>query len=129
MLEPLDLRNEAAVVLDPRVPALVARIELADLVPALGEPDGLRRVGRDAVLVPGDVPGDGHDELAADSRERDHAGARLAEALGDSADRAPVVARVEDVGRLDDGELAFGEAAQGRLGRDRLVDLRAGREQ
>src|ERR1051326_3691184 len=96
----LNLRYEPAVVLDVRVPALERRVEIGDLVTALREPHRLRRVRQDAVLVPGDVPCDGDDELAAHARERDDRRARLAEALRDAADRAPVVARVEDVRRL-----------------------------
>src|SRR5438874_5246290 len=40
---------------------------------------------------------------------------RLAEALSDSADRAAVGARVEEVGRLDHRSLVVREAAQDRL--------------
>ena len=88
---------------------------------ALGEPNRLRRVGSDPVLVPGDLPRDRHDHLAADPRERDDRRLRRAEALGDAGDRAAVSARVEEIGRFDDGELGLREAAQDRLVGDRSI--------
>ena len=124
-----DVRHQAAVVGEVRVPALEALLELAEVVPALREPQRLRRVGRDAVLVPGDLPGDGHDHLAADAGERDDRGLRRAEALRDAGDRAAVRARVEEVGGLDDGELGLRETAQDRLVRDgRLLGSTASAE-
>ena len=103
------------------VPPLVAAVEIAQLVAALGQPDRLRGLRRDAVLVPRDVPGDGDDELPHHAREGDDARARLAEALRDAADRAAVIARVEDVGRLHHLLLGSREPAQDRLGDDGIV--------
>ena len=91
------------------------------VVTALGEPNRLRRVGSDPVLVPGDLPHDRHDHLAADPRERNDRCLRRAEALGDAGDRAAVRARVEEIGRLDDRELGLREAAQDRLVGDRSL--------
>src|SRR5947209_17954477 len=99
-MEALHARNlwdESSVVLDVRVPSLERVIENGKLVAALGKPDGFRRLGRDAVLVPGDIPGDGDDELAVDARQWNDRDARAAQALGDAADGALVVARVEQV--------------------------------
>ena len=48
-------------------------------------------------------------------------GFRRAEALRDAGHRAPVRARVEEVGRLDDRELGLGEAPQDRLVGDRRL--------
>src|SRR6266545_1312135 len=90
------------------------------MVAALREPDGLGRLGADPILVPRDVPRHRDDELAGHARERDDAHMRLAEALRDAADRAPVVARVEDFRRLDHLLLALREPSQDRLGDDRL---------
>src|SRR6185437_8457647 len=87
-----DLRDEPAVRLDPCVPPLVAAVEIAELVAALGQPDRLRGLWRDAVLVPRDVPRNGDDELPHHAREGDDARARLAETLRDAADRAAAVA-------------------------------------
>src|SRR5437588_7641709 len=120
-LEAFDIWDEPPVALDARVPALIGPVELGQLVPTLGQAHGLRRVRRHAVLVPGDVPGDRDDELAADARERNDARTRLAEALRDSPDRPAVVARVEDVSRLDHLLLAGREAPQDRLGDHRIV--------
>src|SRR5205807_10446656 len=115
-----DRGDEPPVVLDVRVPALVAGLELGQLVPALGKSHLLGRLRADAVLVPGDVPRDGDDELAAHAGERNDAGSRLAEALCDPTHRAPVVARVEDVGGLDHLQFGPGEAAEDRLSDDGL---------
>src|SRR5262249_9598952 len=78
-------------------------------------------VGSDAVLVPGDVPGDADDQLAADPRERNDARARRPEALRDPAHRAAVVARVEDVRSLDHLLLARRKPAEARLRNDGIV--------
>src|SRR5207244_2936324 len=72
-----------------------------------------------------DVPGDRDHELAVHAGKRQDARPRLAEALGDPADRAPEGARVEQVGGLDDGELRLGQATQDRLADDRLIRRRA----
>src|SRR3954452_7901395 len=109
------LRDETAVGADLRVPGLVGVLELGELLPALGEAHRLRRVGRDAVLVPGQVPGDGDDQLVVDAGEVDDARLRRAEAPREALDRAPVGACIEEVGRLDDAELGLGEPAQERL--------------
>src|ERR671936_703713 len=95
-----DLRDEATLVLDARVPLLEGLVELVELVPAPLEPDRLRGVGADAVLVPGEIPGDRDRELAGVARERDDAGLRRAEALRDPADGAAVRAPVGEVRRL-----------------------------
>ena len=76
----------------------------------------LRRLGRDAVLVPGDVPRDRDHDLGVHPRERQEADAGVAEALGDAGDRALVGAVVEELGRLHDRLLLGGEAAVHRLG-------------
>ena len=49
---------------------------------------------------------------------------RRAERLADAADRAPVLGRVEDVGRLDHRQLVLRETPQDRLRRDRLLGPR-----
>src|SRR6266511_2867952 len=99
-LDARDVRNDAPVGFDARVPLLVATVELVELVPALDQAHGLRRVRSDAVLVPGDVPGNRDQELGVDARERYERSLRLAEALPDAADRPPVLTRVEEVGLL-----------------------------
>src|SRR5262245_23299848 len=104
-LQPGDLGYEAAVVLEACVPIGDARLELAELVAWLLQPHGLRRVECDAVLVPGEIPGDRDHDLGVDSRQRDDAGSRVAEALGDPGDRSPERARVEQICCLDDREL------------------------
>src|SRR5438034_3913066 len=91
LLEAGDLGDEAALVLDLRVPVLEAVVELGELVAAPLEPYGLAGgIGAHAVLVPGQLPGNGHRELAGRARERDDARVRLADALRDAADGAPV---------------------------------------
>ena len=94
------------------------RLELVEVVAALGKPHRLGRLGADPVLVPGDLPGDRDDHLAADARERHDRDLRLAEALRDPGDRPPIGARVEEVGGLDEVELLLGETPQDRLGRN-----------
>src|SRR3954454_9518392 len=88
---------------------------------ALCEPHGLGRVRSDAVLVPGDVPRDRDDQLAADAGEGHDARAGLSEALGASAACSPVVARFQDVGRLDHLLLRRRQTPQNRLGDDGIV--------
>src|SRR5262249_48713884 len=114
-LEPGDRGDEPALVLDLRVPVLEALVELAELVAAPLEPHGLARVGADAVLVPRELPGDGHGQLAGGAGERDDARARLAEALRDAADGAAIGAAVEEVGGLEQRDLGLGELAEDRL--------------
>src|SRR5205085_6312821 len=94
-LETSDFRDEAALVLDLRVPVLEAVVELVELVAAPLEPHRLGGVGADAVLVPGQLPGHGHGQLARRAGQRDDARARLSKALGDPADGAPVGAAIE----------------------------------
>ena len=89
----------------------------------------LRRLGRDAVLVPGDVPGDRDHELLVHARERKDARPRLAEALRDSADRPAIVARVVEVGRLDGLELGLAQPPEDRLRGDRLLRRRLERRE
>src|SRR3954452_4902095 len=113
-----DLRDETAVLADLGVPGLVGVLELGELLAALREPYGLRRVRRHAVLVPGEVPRDRHDELVVHPGEVDDARLGRAEASREALDRAPIGARVEEVRRLDDAELRLGEATQERLGHD-----------
>ena len=62
----------------------------------------------------------GDDDLAVRPRERDEADARLAEALRDALDRAPVVARVEERRGLDDRLLVARRGGAGPARRDRL---------
>src|SRR5207248_450973 len=99
-LQPGDLGDELAVVLEVSVPRSERLLELVELVAAPLEPHGLCRFGGDAVLVPRDVPGDRYSDLARRARERDDARLRVAEALRDAADGPPVRARVEEVCRL-----------------------------
>src|SRR5206468_52521 len=120
-----DLGDELAVVLEVRVPTFEGLLELFELVPAPLEADRLRRLGRHAVLVPRDVPGDGDREFARDSGEWNDARLRVAEALGDPADSPAVSTCVEEVGGLDHREFVLGEAAQDRLGRDSVLARRA----
>src|SRR5581483_5725571 len=110
-----DLGDETALVLDVRVPGLEAGLELVQLVAAPLQADGLARVRADAVLVPGQLPGDGDRELAGAAGERHDARRRLPEALGDAADGAPVGTRVEEVGGLEQRDLVLGQATEDRL--------------
>src|SRR5438874_1743918 len=108
-LETRNVRNDPAVFLQVRVPLREGLVELGRVVTALGETDG-RRVGRDPVLVPRDLPGDRDDDVRIDAGERVDRDAGQAEALRDAADGAPVLGGVEAVGRLDDRELRLGQA-------------------
>src|SRR5436190_17778326 len=126
-LQTRDLRHDASIHLDAGVPGPEGRLELGQLVAPLREPDRLRGLGQDAVLVPRDVPGDGDDDLAVHAREQHDARVWLAEALADSAHRTAVRARVEELGRLDHRALLVGEPAQDRLGRKRVVGRRTSR--
>ena len=81
---------------------------------------GWRRLRRDAVLVPRDVPGERQHHLGVDAGERGDRGLRLAECLGDAGDRAPELGRVEQLGSLDERDLVVAEPAQDRLADDRL---------
>src|SRR5829696_1142309 len=119
--DPRDVGHEAAIVGQVRVPLLEARLEILEVVAALDEPERLRRIGRDPVLVPGDLPRDCDDHLAAYARERQDRRLRRAEALRHTGDRAPVRTRVEEVCRLDDRELGLREPPQDRLVRDRRL--------
>src|SRR5512133_2002298 len=120
-LEPRDFRDHSSVRVDARVPGPKRRLELLELVPALGKPDGLRRLGEDSVLVPRDVPRDGDHDLGVHARQRDDARVGLAEALADAADGAAVGARVEEIRRLDHRAFVIGEPAEDRLGCERLL--------
>src|SRR5215213_7902341 len=93
-----DVRHEATVALDARVPPGVALVDLVELVTALGEADRLRGVRRDTVAVPRDLPRDRDFDLRVDTGERHDRSLRLAEALRDAADRPPELAAVEEVG-------------------------------
>src|SRR5207247_5816509 len=75
----------------------------------------------DAVLVPGDVPGHGHDQLTADAGKGHDARTRLAETLRDAADRPAVVARVEGVRGLDHLLLRDRQPAEDWLRHDGIV--------
>src|SRR5262245_24433480 len=119
-LQPRNVGNDPAVFLQVRVPFGEGGIELGGIVATLGEPDR-RRVGGDAVLVPGDVPGDRDDDVRVDARQRVNRDVRGPKALRDAADRAPVLRGVEPVGGLDDGELGLRQAAQDRLAGDRRL--------
>ena len=109
-----------------RVPLRERALELARVVPALLEPDrvvrvrarrgtGTRRCPRRRSRRPRRSP----------PRARSTETAGLPERLADPADRAPVLRRVEQIGRLDDRELLLGQPAQDRLRRDRLGSTRA----
>src|SRR5918999_946759 len=113
-LKARDIRDDAAVVADFCVPIGKRRVELGELMTTLREPDGLRRVEGDAVLVPREIPGDRDHGLLVRAGERDDAGPRAAEALRDSAHRSPKARRVEQVGSLYDCELVTREPAQNR---------------
>src|SRR5215204_5473528 len=119
-LEPRDFRDHPSVRVDARVPGAEGRLELLELVASFGEADRLRGLGKDAVLVPRDVPRDGDHDLGVHARERDDARVGLAEALADPADRPAVGARVEKVCGLDHRTFVDGEPAEDRLGRERL---------
>jgi len=97
-----NVRNDAAVLVEVRVPVLVEGVELRELVAAVLEPDRLGQLRCDAVLVPGDVPSDRDHDLAADAGERADARPRLAEALRNPGNRAPEIGLIEEIGRLDD---------------------------
>src|ERR1022692_2573274 len=124
-LEAGELGDQPAVVVDAGVPVLEARFELLELVSAALETHRLAGVRGDPVLVPRDVPRDRDRHLSGVAGERDDAGARLAEALRDAADRAPVAARVEQMGGLEQSGIAHRRAARDRLGRRNRL-LRAG---
>src|SRR3954447_13259561 len=119
-LEARNVRNDPAVVLQVRVPLGERLIEVGRIVAALGEPDR-RRVGRDAVLLPRDLPRGRDDDVGVDAGQGVDRDARRAEALRDAADGAPVLRGVEAVGRLDDRELGLRQAAQERLARHRRL--------
>src|SRR5919108_2108575 len=72
-LEPRDVGHHSAVGLHLSVPFGEAGVELRQLVAALREPDGLRRFERDAVPVPGQLPGDRDHGLRVRAGERDDA--------------------------------------------------------
>src|SRR5512132_2172951 len=126
-LDPRDIRNDTTFRVDPGIPALEERVELAWFVPAGLQPDWFRRLAGDAVLVPADVPGDRDHELLVHALELQDARARLAEALRDTADRPAVVTRGERVGSLDHRQFGLGEPAEDGLGDDGLLGLRAHR--
>src|SRR5579862_1376429 len=122
-LEPRNVRNDPSVLFEPGVPLHEGPLELGRILAPLGEAHR-RRVGHDAVLVPGDVPRDGDDDVGVHAGERDDRHVRNAEALRDPADRAAVLRGVEAVGRVDEAELCLGEAAENRLARDRRIRAR-----
>src|SRR5436190_22185531 len=66
-LDASDIRHDSSVLVEMRVPVLVEGVELCELMAPLLEPDRLGELGCDAVLVPGDVPGDRDHDLAADA--------------------------------------------------------------
>src|SRR5713226_7415953 len=79
--EACELGHHATVRLEPRVPGRERRVDLVCVVAAFLEPHGLRRLRRDAVLVPGDVPREGEHHLAGHARKREDRDAWLAERL------------------------------------------------
>ena len=79
------------------------------------EPDRLAQIGAYAVLVPREIPRNRDGELACRAGKRDDARLRRAETLDDATDGAPVRARVEDVGRLEQRDFLIGETAEDRL--------------
>src|SRR2546425_11766508 len=95
-LLPRDLGHDEPVLAQLRVPAGERGLELVGVVPALREPDLLRGVERDPVLVPRDLPGEGDDDVAVDAGERHDADLRLPEAAGDALDGSPVGTLVEE---------------------------------
>src|SRR5919109_1788272 len=99
-LDARNIRNDAARRVHRAVPGLKALVEVRELVPAIGKPDGLVRAEDDAVLVPGDVPGDRDHDVRIRPGQRKEAHARLAEALRDARDGTAESASVEQLGRL-----------------------------
>src|SRR5581483_10085280 len=122
-----DLGDDEAVLAQLRVPGRERRLELVGIVPALREPHRLRRVERDPVLVPRDVPGEGDHDVAVDAGERDDADPGLTEASGDALDRPPVGALVEEVCGLDRRLIPLGHPPEDGLAGDGL-DRTAGPE-
>src|SRR4029453_16059713 len=122
-LDPRDIRNDTTFRIDAGVPALEERVELGWFVPAGLQPDWFRRLAGDAVLVPTDVPGDRDHEFRIDTFQLEDAGAGLAEALGDAADRPAIVAGVEEIRCLDHRQLRLAETAEDRLRGARLPRL------
>ena len=84
----------------PRPPPLG---ELGDVVAATFEPHGRVGLCVDAVLVPGDVPGDRDHDVGTDAAERHQRDARRAERARDALHRPPVGARVERLQAERDG--------------------------
>src|SRR5690242_5820129 len=80
-LDGRDVRGDAAVLGELRVPAREHRLQLVRVVAALGQAHRLGRVRSDAVLVPGDVPGDAEHDLAVRPGEGHDRGLRDPEAL------------------------------------------------
>ena len=113
-----DRGDDAAVLRERGVPAAQRVVDLVQLEAALREAYCLRPVGIDAVLVPGEIPGDRDDDLAVDARERNDADARLTEGAPQARRGASEVARVEGVDRLDDGKLDVAGTAQSWLASD-----------
>src|SRR5262249_47572928 len=73
----LNLRVDAAPLLETGVPLGELRVQLARLHPPLGEADGLRRVAVDPVLVPGDLPDEREHDVRVRPGERDDADPRF----------------------------------------------------
>ena len=117
---PRDVRDDAAAVVERRVPLGERGLDLREVGAAVGEPDRLAGLGQHAVLVPRDLPGESEHELAVHTRERDDRDERRAERARDSLDRAPEEAGVEEVGGLDERRLGVGETTEHGLGDDRL---------
>ena len=91
---------------------------------------GCAASGVTAVLVPGDVPGEGEHGLLVHARERhDRRPSARPRLFATPATVRRKRGLVEEVGRLDERQLVVGEATQDRLGDDRLGLLVARAEQ
>ena len=102
------------------VPAAEVLADFVRLRAAIRQAERLRSVAVYSVLVPGEVPDEGHDDIGAGARQPDDADLRVTQAAGDPLDRADAVARVEERRRLDHRLLLVRQAPQDRLGDDRL---------
>ena len=124
--ETRDVRDDPAVLDEVRVPLGERALELVGLVPALGEPHRLRRVGRDAVLVPGDLPGDRDDDsgLTPESGDdRDAAASPRLFAIPPTVRRYCEALKRSAASTIASSRL--GEPAQDRLARDRRLGRRS----
>src|SRR3990170_4987858 len=117
---PRDVRDDATALVELGVPAREGGLDLGDVRAPIREANRLRRFRKNAVLVPGDLPGEREHELAVDPGERDDRDERGTECARDALDRPREEARVEEVGGLDERRLPVGQATEDRLWDDRL---------